>query len=165
MRRALRGFAGTGEADREEVGEEGGEEDQEEEDEEASSFWRSSSSTSAVACSSRCVPFGRRLAPDARHRGRYGPEGQCHRRHHGSGVCVAGIAGNALRVVFPSVVVRPIGIWVGMDQKNRCVARCFHAVVHMPVVCNDRCHGLRGAENCGFSEVTAPSTWLSTSLS
>ena len=30
-----------------------------------------------------------------------------------------------------------------------------HAVVHMPVVCNDRCCELQSAENCRFSAVAA----------
>ena len=49
---------------------------------------------------------------------------------------------------FPLVVGRTgmLGILVGMEKKDRRVARCFHAVVHTPVVCNDRCHGLWDAE-------------------
>ena len=43
------------------------------------------------------------------------------------------------RVVFLSFVVRPqmLGIMAGVNQKDRYVARCPHAVVDMPVVCND----------------------------
>ena len=40
----------------------------------------------------------------------------------------------------------------GMNQKD---FSAFYTVVHTPVVCNDRCLGLRGAENCGFSAVAA----------
>ena len=55
--------------------------------------------------------------------------------------------------LFPKLKKCGLGILVGMDQKDRYTARCFHTVVHTPVVCNDRCHGLWGAENCGFSAV------------
>ena len=42
----------------------------------------------------------------------------------------------------------------GMNQKD-CFA--FHTVVHTPAVCNDRCLGVDGAENCGSSTVAVHS--------
>ena len=46
-------------------------------------------------------------------------------------------------------------IKAGMLEKDSYAARCPHAVVHTPVVCNDKCLGFSSAENCGFSEVSA----------
>ena len=110
---SLRGVAGAGETDREE------------EEEEARKAKKRSKRNSGCTrrrrrqWHDRCAgfagcgaprdvsPFGRRMAPDARHHGRYGQEGQYYRPGHGSGMCMAGTAGNALRVVLPTVVVRP----------------------------------------------------------
>ena len=71
----------------------------------------------------------------------------------GSGLFWAGY--DASYAEFPFVVGRTgmLSILVGMDQKDRYAVRCFHTVVHTPVVCNDRCHGSWGAENCGISAV------------
>ena len=86
----------------------------------------------------------------------------------GSGLFLAGFAAyDASYAEFALVVGRTgmFGILVGMDQKDRYVARCPHPVVHMPVVCNDRCRGSSGAENCGFFSSCSSSTRSSTFLS
>ena len=73
--------------------------------------------------------------PDARHLGRFGPEGQ---------VCSTWVwprSSHEFYALFPSVVVGRtgmLGILVGMDQK---VFSRF-PVVYTSTVCNDRCHGL-----------------------
>ena len=59
-------------------------------------------------------------------------------------VVFSGLVLGRLRCIFaefPLVVGRTgmLGILVGMDQKDRYAARCSYAVVHTPVVCNDRC--------------------------
>ena len=92
--------------------------------------------------------------PDARHLGRSGPEGQvCSTRvlprssSNATVAYLAGFAGDDFYAVFPSVVVGRtgmIGICVGVDQKD---------LYAFSTVCNDRCHGLWGAENCGISAV------------
>ena len=61
---------------------------------------------------SRCAPFGRRQAPDARHHGRSGPVLQ---------LWWVGFAGDdTTRVVFSLIVDWPrmLGIMVGMDKKD-----------------------------------------------
>ena len=86
--------------------------------------------------------------PDARHLGRYGPEGQvCSLRvwPRSSSNAAEACCGLVLLVTISLlyfllfVVGRTgmLGILVGMDQK---VFSCF-PVVHMPIVCVDRCHG------------------------
>ena len=76
-------------------------------------------------CSSCCVPFGRRLASDVGHHGRYGPEGQlcCEvpRSLPTSAVAyMAGFAGDDIFAVFLSVVVgRPMAV---VDQKESLLA-------------------------------------------
>ena len=45
--------------------------------------------------------------------------------------------------------------YAGMGQRDSYAARLPHAVVHMPVVCNDSCREFQSAENCGFSAVAA----------
>ena len=91
--------------------------------------------------------------------GRYGPDGQvCSLRvwprssSNAAVAYLAGFAGDDFYALFPSVFVGRtgiLGILVCMDQK---VFSRF-PVVHTSTVCNDRCHGLWGAENCGISAV------------
>ena len=61
-----------------------------------------------------------RLTPDARHHGRYGPQ-----RQFGWGFA----GDDTTRAVFLMVVFKPkmLGILVGMDQKDRYVARLLFA--------------------------------------
>ena len=79
------------------------------------SFW---------CCSSRCVPFWRRLAHDAPHHGRYGPEGQL------QWYCKAGIADDsAPRAVFPSLSSGPrcSASWPTMwPTSSLCMSGRFH---------------------------------------
>ena len=46
-----------------------------------------------------------------------------------------------------------LGILAGMCLRDSYAARLPHAVVHVPVVCNDSCREFQSAENCGFSAV------------
>ena len=46
-----------------------------------------------------------------------------------------------------------LGIMAGMDHKE--IFALFFHVVHMPVVCNDKCRESQSAENFGFSAVAA----------
>ena len=95
---------------------------------------------------------------DVRHLGRYGPEGQ---------VCSTGVwprSSNAqwhiwlvllvtISTLFPVIVgrTRMLGILVGTDQKVRfAFSCCSHVHCVQRQVCNDRCHGLWGAESCSI---------------
>ena len=70
----------------------------------------------------------------------------------GSGMCKAGIAR------FTSLAMCSLSLFAGPDARHRGwygqegLPR-RDAVIDMPVVCNDRCHGGYSAENCGFSAV------------
>ena len=124
-----------------------------------------SSSTLAVACaelvllvflfSSRWVPFRCRLAQDAPHHGRHATKGQLcalrSRQWHVQGsfcwyLHLALCSSFGFQAVMTCIVA-------GMGQRDSYAARLRHAVVHMPVVCNDSCRELQTAENCGFSAV------------
>ena len=88
-------------------------------------------------CTSRCVPFGRLVAPVARQHGRYGPEGQYFRRGYGSGICKAGFAGLLLALYFfcRCQALMPCTM-AGMDQIDSYVV-CSH---------QGHVHPCRGAE-------------------
>ena len=97
--------------------------------------------------------------PDARHLGRYGPEGQvCSMRlwprssSNAAVACLAGFAGDDIYAVFPLLLSAGPGCLASWSVWTRWTVTRF-PVVHTSTVCNDRCHGLWGAENCGISEV------------
>ena len=85
----------------------------------------------------------RRLARDARHRGRYGPAGCCFRRGYGSGICMADFAHFAPCAVFSVLVVRPkmLDIMAGVDQKDSYVVLSCHGAEAVS-------HGSGSADPC-----------------
>ena len=88
------------------------------------------------------------MAQDAWHHGQYGPEEHVFRW---LGLLVSLLA----MYSFGGFDALMRCIMAGMGQKDSYAVILPHAVVHMPVVCNDRCRELQSAENCGFSTVAA----------
>ena len=80
-----------------------------------------------VGCTSRCVPFGCRLAPVARQDGLYGPGGRCYRRGCGSGMCKAGFAGFAPCAVFLLSLSGPDALHHGRYGPDRHLRGVFSA--------------------------------------